>query len=179
MGIIYEAKNTVDGTLYIGKTIKTLRVRATQHCTDAKSNRYNTHFHRAIRKYGCKAFEWRILAELDDSVLSAAEIDYIELARDQGFNVYNMTDGGEGVTSSVGYKHSEEQKRLIGNASRNRKNTWTSKALAKTYVLRSPEGQLVEIHNLTQWCKDMGFDRGYITRLLNGTYTSAYGWTLP
>lgn len=184
MGIIYQARNTLDSTLYIGKTIKTLRVRAKQHCADAKANRYNTHFHKAIRKYGCNAFEWSILAEVDDSVLNAAEIDYIELARDQGFDVYNMTDGGEGVTSSVGYKHSEERKRLIGEASRNRVRTEdelnrSGLARRKVYVFKAPNGQIVEVHGLDAFCKANGLNTGQMSSLASGRIQSYKGWTLP
>lgn len=184
MGIIYQARNVLDSTLYIGKTIKTLRVRANQHCADAKANRYNTHFHKAIRKYGCNAFEWTVLAEVDNSVLNAAEIDYIELARDQGFNVYNMTDGGEGVTGSVGYKHSEKQKRLIGEASRNRVRTpeeleRSGLARRKTYRFRSPDGQIYEIRGLQAFCQEYGLNVGQMSSLASGRIQSYKGWTLP
>jgi len=171
MGIIYQAYNTINNTLYIGKTTKTLKLRASQHCSDAKANRSNMLIHKAIRKYGCGAFEWTVLAEVDDSIIDAAEIYYIDLARDQGFRVYNMTDGGEGGT---GYKHSEEARRKISISSR-----IVGLRRMKTYVIRSPDGQIIEIHGLREFCRQHNLSAGHISSVLSGKLKSHKGWTLP
>lgn len=121
MGIIYQAQNTIDGILYIGQTSRAIRDRAREHCNDAKARRDNTHFHNAIRKYGCKAFEWRVLQEVDDSLLDSAEIYWIELALDQGFILYNLSTGGQNGGTMRGRNHSEATRQRMSEAATGRK----------------------------------------------------------
>lgn len=54
MGYIYIIKNTVNDKVYIGKTIQTLERRFQKHLSDSK--KLDTHFARAIRKYGSDKF---------------------------------------------------------------------------------------------------------------------------
>lgn len=62
MYVIYQAKNTVNGKLYVGQTKQGLEKRRKRHesCQD------NSVFNRAIIKYGKVNFEWEILAECID-----------------------------------------------------------------------------------------------------------------
>ena len=195
MGIIYQARNISNGMLYIGKTVTTLRIRATKHCNDALAHRDNFYFHSAIRKYGTKSFVWEKLIEVDDSELSAWEIYYIDLARDQGYQLYNLTDGGEGI---AGYKHTDESKQRIGEANKGYKHTEyakermkitnkgksTAKAIqrmqetnSKVYYMRSPEGNVVRIENMAAFCKANNLNQGHMIDVCNGKRRSSHGWT--
>ena len=60
-GIIYGARNTVNGKWYIGQTVTGLGKRRRRHLIYARNNYDNTVFHAAIRKYGESAFEWTVL----------------------------------------------------------------------------------------------------------------------
>jgi hypothetical protein len=56
-GIIYIAKNKVNGKCYVGQTTKGLNRRRRDHIWDAK-NGAKFIFHYAIKKYGEDAFEF-------------------------------------------------------------------------------------------------------------------------
>ena len=49
---IYRITNKINNKIYIGQTIKTIKIRWLRHCTDALNYRSNTKFAKAIRKYG-------------------------------------------------------------------------------------------------------------------------------
>jgi group I intron endonuclease len=116
---IYQITNTINGKIYIGKTIKTPEERFQGHIYDANRltpNRLTrTYLHRAIRKYGKEAFTVSELESGFDSedALNEAEIRYISELNPQ----YNMTAGGEGIS---GYEHSEETKKKIGESNKGR-----------------------------------------------------------
>ena len=105
---IYQITNTVNGKIYIGKTIKTIDFRFKQHIS--RSQKSKTHLHNAMRKYGTEAFT---ITELESGFnseddLNEAEIRYISELSPQ----YNMTDGGEG-TSGFTFTQSEESRKKI------------------------------------------------------------------
>lgn len=60
-GIIYGARNTVNGKWYIGQTTVGLENRRRRHLVYARNNYDNTVFHAAIRKYGADSFDWVVL----------------------------------------------------------------------------------------------------------------------
>lgn len=95
--IIYQAYRIDTPKFYIGKTIKTLEHRMKQHQNEAKYNRSNSYFHKALRKYGNNAFKWVELERCNTiEELNAAEIRWIKLLKDCNHKVYNLVDGGNG-----------------------------------------------------------------------------------
>ena len=50
-GIIYKVTNKINGKIYIGQTIRTLKQRKECHIGESTRNRKNTVFYRAIRKH--------------------------------------------------------------------------------------------------------------------------------
>lgn len=117
MGIIYKAENKVNGKVYIGKTVKKLRIRRNHHFSCAKNNRYNMYFHRAIRKYGKENFIWEVLDFCDDEDdLNYLEQEYIKMF-DSYNNGYNLTKGGEGTSGRV---FSEETRQKMRNAKKDK-----------------------------------------------------------
>ncbi len=48
---------------------------------------------------------------------------------------------------------------------------------AKTFFLISPEGNPVEVYNMTDFCKGTGLDRSCMTKLGKGKRESHKGWT--
>ena len=118
---IYKITNLVNGKMYIGQSIDIYK-RWKEHNNIAfrtTSKSYNYPLYKAIRKYGIDNFKFEIIEECSIEKLNDKEIYYINKYNTCIFNKnsfgYNMTLGGEGHR---GYKHSEESKRKIGEASK-------------------------------------------------------------
>ena len=119
-GIIYKATNLINGKIYIGKTVKTLKIRKTKHKSAALNNKTIYPFYRAIRKYGFKNFEWKIIDyALTEEILFEMEKYYIKKLKTKAPDGYNSTDGGEGMS---GLKHTDETKRKLSKHFNGRSN---------------------------------------------------------
>ena len=65
--IIYKATNLVNGKVYVGQTVNTLKYRKDQHWREAICpSRKNVHFHNALLKYGIDNFEFEIIDRARD-----------------------------------------------------------------------------------------------------------------
>jgi group I intron endonuclease len=112
---IYQITNTVNGKIYIGKTVKTIEERFQRHIYNANA-KSQTHLYRAIRKYGTESFT---VTELESGFnseddLNEAEIRYISELSPH----YNMTAGGEGMS---GFNPSSETRKKISKALKGKK----------------------------------------------------------
>jgi len=104
--IIYKAINIFNNKIYIGQTKGKLSRRKWKHFQDAFVEKYNSKFHRAIRKYGKENFKWEILCECKTiQELNEKEIFYIKKYNSFSKNGYNLTTGGEN------FKRSEETRK--------------------------------------------------------------------
>lgn len=101
-GFIYKVTNKVNGKVYIGQTIQSIKDRWYRHCGKSGLSKaeMNTHFKRAILKYGKESFNIEILEEVDSSKLDEREKYYIKLY-DSYNSGYNSTMGGQ----NGGYRH--------------------------------------------------------------------------
>lgn len=95
-GVVYLAKNKIDGKLYVGQTVASLSTRRSNH-------KYSAHhgsefsFHAAIRNYGIDAIEFTILERCcGRECLNAAETRWIEYYGSMSPKGYNLTTGGQG-----------------------------------------------------------------------------------
>lgn len=115
MGCVYQAQNLINGKCYIGKTVKALPKRISEHYSAAKKGSIYF-FHNAIRKYGRESFEWTLLFENDDDdKLSEIEIGCIKLSNTQWPNGYNLTSGGEGMANPSDNTREKIRKANLGN----------------------------------------------------------------
>lgn len=71
----------------------------------------NLHYSRVVSCYGELSIQTTILAVDNNKQACQWERELIYLLRGQGYKLTNKTDGGEGT---LGYKHTEETKALIG-----------------------------------------------------------------
>lgn len=116
MGCVYLATNTLNNKCYVGITAKELLTRVEAHCKRA-SLRSDTALHRAIRKHGIEAFEWKELVFSEDlSVLKNLEKVLIRELGTRSPDGYNLTDGGDGLLNPT-----DETRSKIGAAQRGRK----------------------------------------------------------
>lgn len=145
--IIYKATNRINGKAYVGQTVFSLKNRRDRHVSETLNGKDNNYFHNAIRKYGIKKFDWKILQECDTiEELNRLEVHYIKLY-DTFNNGYNLTKGGEGKVGYVpsketrkkisefrtGMKLSEKTKRKISEGNKGKKHhMWGKKRLEET-----------------------------------------------
>jgi len=102
MGCIYKITNTINGKIYIGKTVRTADERFREHRTDS-SGRFkdDTHLYRSMNKYGKNNFIVEVLYECDgDDKLNILEKFFIRKLNSRDRDIgYNMTEGGDGFGS--------------------------------------------------------------------------------
>lgn len=125
MGLIYKVVNRINGKIYVGLTRKALEERKKLHIHAAKYSRHYSLFHKAIRKYGAENFEWSILEECNDELLSKREQHYIlenkSWVRHPETNGYNLTPGGETLFGTSGENH------WLKRMETSERETWLSK----------------------------------------------------
>ena len=89
---IYKITNIQNNKVYIGQTIRPVQDRFNRHLNDALHNVIDTHFARAIRKYGKDSFSWEII----DTANTQEELTIKERYWIQYYNSvkegYNETD---------------------------------------------------------------------------------------
>lgn len=95
--IIYSITHRESGKRYIGQTSKSLKRRRELHRNYAKRKSQDA-IHRAIRKHGEDAFDWRVEAHCGSKEhLNSMERFFIALFETKGVRGYNMTSGGVGT----------------------------------------------------------------------------------
>jgi group I intron endonuclease len=109
--LVYRITNTINGKVYIGKTMKSLAARWTEHLKSVRAGS-DFYFHKAVRKYSSEAFKTDILYEASTvEALNAMETFFIVLHQShKPENGYNLTLGGDGVS---GLTHTERTKEML------------------------------------------------------------------
>lgn len=96
MPYIYKITNDINGKIYIGKTLKTVKERWKEHCSDYQKERYEKRpLYSAMKKYGVENFYIEEIEECSDKVLSEREKYWIEYYGSFKYG-YNATLGGDG-----------------------------------------------------------------------------------
>lgn len=116
--ILYEAYNKTNGKVYVGLTTKSLKHRKAQHIRSSKSGS-NSHFHKAIRKYGPDSFEWNVVMSCG-KLKELYEKEKLLISLYEPWQLYNKSLGGE--HSAYGMRHTEETKSICGEFARQRWN---------------------------------------------------------
>lgn len=112
IGYIYKVTNKINGKIYIGQTIQTVKERWYRHCSKSGISKaeLGTHFKRAILKYGKENFSLETIEACDSSQLDEREKFYISYY-DSYKNGYNSTIGGQ--DGSKPFKTSKEDEDQI------------------------------------------------------------------
>ena len=91
---IYKITNIINGKVYIGQAIRSVQSRFRRHVSDALNHIIDTHFARAINKYGEKNFIWEIIDTAStQEELNQKEKYWIEFY-DACHKGYNTASGG-------------------------------------------------------------------------------------
>ena len=79
MAIIYKITNKINSKVYIGETIRTLKVRWNEHKSESytEGHGYSYHLHCAIRKYGAENFLVEEIEKCPDDQRFIREHHYI------------------------------------------------------------------------------------------------------
>ena len=110
---VYRIINKQNGKIYIGQTIRPVKQRLQRHINDAMHNVLDTHFARAIRKYGAENFEIEIIdTAINQKELTQKEQEWI--CKTDSTNPcigYNETDAIEKSGGNT-YCHKTEQEMI-------------------------------------------------------------------
>lgn len=122
-GCIYKLTNTINGKIYIGKTVN-FKARMKQHKHSFNKKRCS-YFARAVKKHGWINFKCSVLIDdVPEEDLDNLETSYIELLKSTNNKVgYNICSGGEGTSGLV---HSDETKRKMSETHRSMRPTYGS-----------------------------------------------------
>lgn len=101
--IIYKATNKKNGKIYIGQTVRPLKVRIQEHARHSDSV-----FDKAIQKHGIENFEFEVIDTANSiEELNQKEIYWIEHYNSYKGDGYNSCIGGE---NTIGFRHTEESR---------------------------------------------------------------------
>lgn len=137
----YVYKHTLNGKNYIGFTGLNLEKRLKKHMNNSK-NGIDTHFYRAIRKYGVEEIKSEVLYETD-SFNEALEMERYFISKYDSYkNGYNMTNGGDGG-DIISLLDEERYKKYIQKLSNENKGK-----LNKMYIDISDDDLVIHGSNL-------------------------------
>ena len=155
---IYKITNKINGKIYIGK-----------HSTDNLNDGYmgsGVVLRQVIKKYGVENFTKEILEFCDKEVeLNDLEKHYIDKYKSTDKSIgYNLTPGGDGCPGffNKGRKHTEEEKKKIGESVKGDKNGFFGKHHSeetKKKISESKKGIKLsdetkkKLCGRTPWCK--------------------------
>jgi len=91
---IYKITNKLNGKSYIGQTKRSIEQRWRRHINDAINNTLDTHFARAIRKYGEKSFSV-------EEICSTESQDELNQLENYYIHKYNCLEDGYNETDSI------------------------------------------------------------------------------
>jgi len=132
--IIYKVTNLRNEKVYVGKTSYSLDVRKSNHLREALRYNSETHFHRALRKWGHDNFVWEVVEEAEEEQLDSLERKWIE-SEDSFRNGYNQTMGGDGQRGWV----PSEETRKIWSRQRKGSNQYTNGFQHPAKITLTPE----------------------------------------
>lgn len=134
--VIYRFKNQLNGKVYIGQTVKSLRKRVIQHLTNSRptTKAHKTYFHNALNKYGIENFSVDIIERCS----SKEELDNREIYWIAYYNStnkkfgYNIDSGGS--TGKITKSLSEDHRKALLSANLGKHRSKDTKInLSKTH----------------------------------------------
>ena len=173
---IYKITNKINGKVYIGQTIRPVEYRFNRHINDAMHNILNTHFARAIRKYGPDQWQFEVI----DNAETQKELNQKEQYWIRYYNSveegYNETDAitkcGGNTYQSKTEQEMEEIKEKIRQTKLGAKNPM-ARRIKRINIITNEIDIFDTIISCAQAC---GINNGKtsITTRLNGQVKSPY-----
>lgn len=173
---VYKIQNDINDKVYVGQTIRPVQQRFHRHVADAMSGRLDTHFARAIRKYGPQHFTCSIIdVAVNQEQLNQKERYWIQYY-DSVANGYNETDAISKCGGNTYKSKSSEEIALIADKIRASK-CGGNNPNARRIKMTNLETSDYEIFDSIIGCaRRLGINGGKtsITCRLNGTVTKPY-----
>ena len=141
---IYAFKNEIGEVFYIGKTCR-IKIRKKEHLREVEKGNKLPKYNKLRKLLNEEGLLFEDIFSIIEEDLSCEEVDereiyYISKLREEGYDLKNLTDGGDGGIMTtpgisekirkahLGKKLSEETKRKISEANKGRKFTEEHKA---------------------------------------------------
>lgn len=197
---IYYLSNPLTNEIrYVGQTIQPLKNRLKKHLT-AKDKSHRVNWLKSLRTKGLEP-NITLICETDN-IQTSNELEqyYINKFKNNGYNLVNMTNGGDG---SIGFKHSEESKNkmkiyakkrvknldYLNTLSQKGKQIWENKTELerKNNILNQPKRKDIGQFNLNNELikkyislreieRELGYFRANIVPCIKGDFKQAYGF---
>ena len=173
---IYKITNIQNNKCYIGQSIRPIQQRFTRHINDALNNILDTHFARAIRKYGKENF---IIEEID----TAETQEELNQKEQYWINFYNSVEDGYNETNAISKcggntyeSKTEEEMKVISDKIRQTKlgsKNPMARKIKRTNIITNEVDVFDTIISCAQACRIKNGKTSITTRL-NGQITSPY-----
>lgn len=168
---IYKITNIQNNKVYIGQTIRPIKQRINRHFNDALNNILDTHFARAIRKYGKENF---IIEEID-TAQTQDELNRKEQYWIQYYNSvldgYNETDAISKCGGNTYQSKTKEEIKIITNKIRQTKLGYKNPMARKIKRINIITNEIDVFDTIISCAKACGIQNGKtsITDRLNGS----------
>lgn len=177
---IYKITNKINNKEYIGK-----------HQTNNLDDGYmgsGKNLKRAVDKYGVENFTKEILFVLDsEDEMNCKESEIVTEEYCSRKDTYNICVGGKGGWSYINKEIWKDEKRVEHNRKysifdkkefqsslTHRKEAGTKGGIAKhkkyaiLYEIKFPDGNLLEIDNLSKFCRENNLNKGHMASIARG-----------
>lgn len=176
IGEIYKITNIQNNKVYIGQTIRPVEYRFNRHINDALHNILDTHFARAIRKYGPQNFKLQVIdnAETQDE-LNQKEQHWIRFY-DSVNKGYNETDAISKCGGNTYQSKTEKEMEVIKEKIRQTKLGAKNPMARKIKRINIITNEMDIFDTVISCAKTCGVKNGKtsITTRLNGQVKSPY-----
>lgn len=173
---IYKITNIQNNKVYIGQSIRPINQRFQRHINDALNNILDTHFARAIKKYGKENF---VIEEIDTAntqeELNKKEQYWIKYY-DSVINGYNETDAISKCGGNTYQSKTEEEMKIIKDKIRQTKIGSKNPMAKKIKRINILTNEIDIFDTVISCAKACGIQNGKtsITNRLNGEIKSPF-----
>lgn len=149
--IVYVAFNdkSENKSVYIGKTKFSLFKRKNEH-EKRSINKPKSPFHKAIRSYGIENFTWYEIIDVKSDEVNDLEKFYISEFIKDGYNLYNITTGGDGGDTISNHPNRESIIENMRKAQRERFKDPIQGELIRSLAIRLGYGKWMIGKKLTE-----------------------------
>ena len=173
---IYKITNIQNNKVYIGQTIRPVKNRFNRHINDALNHTIDTHFARAIRKYGKDSFQIEVIDEAE----TQEELNQKERYWIQYYNSvkegYNETDAISKCGGNTYHSKTDEEMEVIKDKIRQTKIGAKNPMARKIKRINVLTNDIDIFDTIISCAKACGIQNGKtsITTRLNGQIKSPY-----